>query len=69
MLTCHHRRFSGASSSAALPLSVELTPEEAMGQHAFHPWDMIVDTSRIRDELNYRPIFPSFYTAGDAGAL
>lgn len=35
----------------------------------FDPWDMIVDTTRIRNELNYRPIFPSFYTARDAGAL
>ncbi|MEK4849077.1 NAD(P)-dependent oxidoreductase [Paenibacillus sp. FSL H7-0756] len=35
----------------------------------YDPWDMIVDTSRIRDELNYRPIYPSFYTARDAGAL
>lgn len=35
----------------------------------FDPWDMVVDTSRIRNELNYRPIFPSFYTARDAGAL
>ncbi|MEW9702506.1 NAD-dependent epimerase/dehydratase family protein [Paenibacillus sp. SI8] len=38
-------------------------------QQAFNPWDMIVDTTRIRAELNYRPIFPSFYTARDAGAL
>lgn len=41
---------------------------EAM-QQEFNPWDMIVDTTRIREELNYRPIFPSFYTARDAGAL
>ncbi|GIP25659.1 hypothetical protein J23TS9_07890 [Paenibacillus sp. J23TS9] len=38
-------------------------------QQEFNPWDMIVDTTRIRNELNYRPIFPSFYTARDAGAL
>jgi nucleoside-diphosphate-sugar epimerase len=38
-------------------------------QQPFNPWDMIVDTSRIRNELNYRPVFPSFYTARDAGAL
>ncbi|WP_314590937.1 NAD(P)-dependent oxidoreductase [Paenibacillus terrigena] len=38
-------------------------------QQPFNPWDMIVDTNRIRNELNYRPIFPSFYTARDAGAL
>ncbi|MEF2965899.1 NAD(P)-dependent oxidoreductase [Paenibacillus sp. M1] len=38
-------------------------------QQDFNPWDMIVDTTRIRDELHYRPIFPSFYTARDAGAI
>ncbi|OAS19332.1 NAD-dependent epimerase/dehydratase family protein [Paenibacillus oryzisoli] len=38
-------------------------------QQHFKPWDMIVDTTRIRDELNYRPIYPSFYTARDAGVL
>jgi len=38
-------------------------------QSEFNPFDMVLDTTRIRDELNYRPIFPSFYTARDAGAL
>ncbi|MCF6410062.1 NAD-dependent epimerase/dehydratase family protein [Pseudalkalibacillus salsuginis] len=38
-------------------------------QQEFHPWDMIVDTTRIRDELHYRPLFPSFYSARDAGAI
>lgn len=38
-------------------------------QQEFDPWDMVVDTKRIRDELHYRPIYPSFYTARDAGAL
>ncbi|WP_199615069.1 NAD-dependent epimerase/dehydratase family protein [Paenibacillus alkalitolerans] len=38
-------------------------------QQEFNPWDMIVDTTRIRDELHYRPIYPSFYTARDAGAI
>lgn len=35
----------------------------------YDPWDMIVDTTRIREELHYRPIYPSFYSARDAGAL
>ncbi|GGD91538.1 NAD-dependent epimerase/dehydratase family protein [Paenibacillus nasutitermitis] len=43
-------------------------PSEAR-QQEFDPWDMIVDTTRIRDELHYRPIYPSFYSARDAGAL
>ncbi|MFZ4450764.1 NAD-dependent epimerase/dehydratase family protein [Salibacterium aidingense] len=38
-------------------------------QQEFNPWDMVVDTTRIRDELHFRPIFPSFYTAREAGAL
>ncbi|SFB50714.1 Nucleoside-diphosphate-sugar epimerase [Cohnella sp. OV330] len=38
-------------------------------QQPFDPWDMIVDTTRIREELNFRPIYPSFYTARDAGAI
>ncbi|MWC29200.1 NAD-dependent epimerase/dehydratase family protein [Paenibacillus sp. MMS18-CY102] len=51
-----HHAHSG-QSVAELPLG------------EFNPFDMIVDTARIRNELNYRPIFPSFYTAKDAGAL
>ncbi|MDG0794081.1 NAD(P)-dependent oxidoreductase [Cohnella ginsengisoli] len=38
-------------------------------EQPFDPWDMIVDTTRIREELNFRPIYPSFYTARDAGAI
>lgn len=38
-------------------------------QQEFNPWDMIVDTTCIREELHFRPIFPSFYTARDAGAI
>jgi nucleoside-diphosphate-sugar epimerase len=43
--------------------------EAEESQQHFNPWDMIVDTTRIRDELNYRPTYPSFYAARDAGAL
>jgi nucleoside-diphosphate-sugar epimerase len=32
-------------------------------------WSGIVDTTRIRTELGFRPIYPSVYTARDAGAL
>jgi len=34
----------------------------------YDPWEMIVDTSRAREELGFRPIYPSFYSALDAGA-
>ncbi|MEV7452864.1 NAD-dependent epimerase/dehydratase family protein [Streptomyces nigra] len=33
------------------------------------PWHNIVDTRRIRRELGFRPIYPSVWTARDAGAL
>lgn len=33
------------------------------------PWYGIVDTTRIRRELGFRPIYPSVHTARDAGAL
>jgi nucleoside-diphosphate-sugar epimerase len=33
------------------------------------PWEGIVETLKIRDELGYSPIYPSFYSAWDAGAL
>ncbi len=34
-----------------------------------NPWELIVDTLRIRDELGFRPIYPSYYAARDAGTL
>lgn len=46
---------------------LEISP--AAQQQEFNPWEGVIDTTRIRDELHYRPIFPSFYTARDAGAL
>ncbi|SEG81240.1 Nucleoside-diphosphate-sugar epimerase [Thermomonospora echinospora] len=33
------------------------------------PWEGIVDTSKIRHELGFRPIYPTVYTAEAAGAL
>ncbi|MBB6733229.1 NAD-dependent epimerase/dehydratase family protein [Cohnella zeiphila] len=46
----------------AVPQPTEATP-------ALDPWFMIADTTKIRDELGFRHIFPTFYTARDAGAL
>ena len=34
-----------------------------------HPWESIVNTLKIRDELGYRPLYPSFYVAREAGTL
>ncbi|WP_328461418.1 NAD-dependent epimerase/dehydratase family protein [Streptomyces sp. NBC_00448] len=44
-------------------------PAEAAGRQVEDPWDGIVSTARIRDELGFRPIHPSVWTARDAGAL
>jgi nucleoside-diphosphate-sugar epimerase len=33
-----------------------------------HPFDGIVDTTKIRKDLGFRPIYPSVYSARDAGA-
>jgi nucleoside-diphosphate-sugar epimerase len=33
------------------------------------PWEGVVSTLRIRDELGFRPLHPSVWTARDAGAL
>jgi nucleoside-diphosphate-sugar epimerase len=33
------------------------------------PWETVVFTSRIRDELGFRPLYPSVWAARDAGAL
>ncbi|MGI0068270.1 MAG: NAD-dependent epimerase/dehydratase family protein [Thermoplasmata archaeon] len=35
----------------------------------FDPWEMLVDTSRARRELGFRPIFPSYGSALEAGAV
>jgi nucleoside-diphosphate-sugar epimerase len=46
-------------------------PEDASDAEASfkNPWELILDTLRIRDELGFRPIYPSYYAARDAGAL
>ncbi|MEW1859396.1 NAD-dependent epimerase/dehydratase family protein [Streptomyces sp. NBC_00669] len=44
-------------------------PAEAADRQVEDPWDGIVSTARIRDELGFRPIHPSVWTARDAGAL
>ena len=44
-------------------------PAEIYGLTDGDPWLGIVSTRRIRRELGFRPIYPSVYTARDAGAL
>jgi len=35
----------------------------------FDPWEGLMDTRRAREELGFRPIYPSCYAAADAGAF
>ena len=44
-------------------------PPEAHERQLDDPWEGIVDTARARAELGWRPLFPSVWTARDAGAL
>ena len=44
-------------------------PPEAYEKDAPDPWHSVMSTTRIRHELGYRPIYPSVWTAKDAGAL
>lgn len=39
------------------------------GWPSFSPCDMVIDTARIINELNFHPQYPSFYTAMDKRAL
>jgi nucleoside-diphosphate-sugar epimerase len=35
----------------------------------FDPWEGLMDTRRAREELGFRPLYPSCYSALDAGAF
>jgi nucleoside-diphosphate-sugar epimerase len=50
-------------------LNGEPVPEDAADRPLDDPWEGIVDTARARAELGIRPLYPSVYTARDAGAL
>jgi nucleoside-diphosphate-sugar epimerase len=52
-----------------LTLGGEAVDEEAAGRPLADPWMGIVDTTRIRAELGYRPTYPTVYAARDAGAM
>jgi nucleoside-diphosphate-sugar epimerase len=36
---------------------------------AFDPWEGLLDTRRAREDLGFRPLYPSCYSALDAGAF
>lgn len=43
---------------------------QGMGErHDTDPWSGIVSTARIRRELGLRPLYPSVWTARDAGVI
>ena len=44
-------------------------PADMAGRPLEDPWEGVVSTLRIRDELGYRPLYPSVWNARDAGAL
>jgi nucleoside-diphosphate-sugar epimerase len=52
-----------------LNLGGEPIAEEAASRTLDDPWEGIADTSKIRRELGFRPVYPTVYTAKDAGAL
>jgi nucleoside-diphosphate-sugar epimerase len=52
-----------------LRLNGEDVSAEAEGQAVDDPWEGIVDTARIKDELGFRPIYPSLDAAWTAGTL
>jgi nucleoside-diphosphate-sugar epimerase len=50
-------------------LNGEPLPADAATRPLDDPWAGIVDTTAARTTLGFRPIFPTVYTAKDAGAL
>jgi nucleoside-diphosphate-sugar epimerase len=52
-----------------LTLNGEPISEDAASRPLDNPWDSIADTTKIRRDLGLRPIYPTVYTAKDAGAL
>jgi nucleoside-diphosphate-sugar epimerase len=57
------------SAVELLRLCGEPVPADAADRPLDDPWEGIVDTTRIRRVLGYRPVYPSVFTAADAGAL
>jgi nucleoside-diphosphate-sugar epimerase len=57
------------SALELLQLNAEPVPAGFADRPLEDPWEGIVDTTRIRRELGFRPIYPSVYTAQDAGEL
>jgi len=52
-----------------LRLNRETVAADAAVRPLEDPWEGIVDTTRIRRELGFRPVYPSVFSAEAAGAL
>ncbi len=57
-----------ATAYELLRINGEPIADDAADRTLEDPWDGIVDTSKIRRELGFRPIHPTVHTALDAGA-
>jgi hypothetical protein len=57
------------SAVELLELNGEAVAAEAASRALGDPWEGIVETRAARADLGFRPIYPSVYTARDAGAL
>jgi nucleoside-diphosphate-sugar epimerase len=57
------------SALEVLELNGEPARAARSGEAMDDPWEGIVDTARARAKLGFRPLYPSVYTARDAGAL
>jgi nucleoside-diphosphate-sugar epimerase len=57
------------SAADVLQLNGLAVTEEARQLVPDDPWEGIVDTARIRNELGFRPIYRSIHAAKDADAL
>jgi nucleoside-diphosphate-sugar epimerase len=57
------------SALEVLELNGEPAQADRSREATNDPWEGIVDTARARAKLAFRPLYPSVYTARDAGAL
>jgi len=57
------------SAAEILRFLDEPVPQEAEAPPLDDPFEGIVDTARIRNELGFRPVYPSFQAAREAGVL
>lgn len=56
-------------AAEVLRLDGQQPDEDAATRPLDDPWEGIVETTRIRDELGFRPLYPSFHAAQEAGVL